>query len=237
MIEIKNLTKKFKKNFAVKDLSLKIEKGEVFGFLGPNGAGKTTTLKMILNLMRPDKGEIKIFNKPHHDYLIKKQIGFLPEHTYFYKYLTGNEFLHLMGELFEIPKDKREKKIKQLLKKVGLSEKDSKKPIKSYSKGMQQRIGLAQALINDPEIIFLDEPMSGLDPVGRREVKDIILDLKKKGKTVFFNSHILSDAEILCDRVGIINQGSLILCNSVEKITKKGKISLEDVFVKNIIKK
>lgn len=234
MIKIKNLTKKFKQNIAVSNLSLEIAKGEVFGFLGPNGAGKTTTVKMILNLLKPTSGEISIFNHPHDDLKIKYKIGFLPEHTFFYQYLTGREFLHFVGEIFGIPKAECAKRAKKLIKKVGLAEEAADRAIKGYSKGMQQRIGLAQALMNDPEIIFLDEPMSGLDPVGRREVKDLILELKNEGKTIFFNSHILADAEVLCDRVGIIKKGELVACDTIKKLTNNGKKTLEDFFVEII---
>lgn len=237
MIKLKNLTKKFKGNIAVNNLSLEIKKGEVFGFLGPNGAGKTTTVKMILNLLKPTSGEISIFNTAHDDLKIKYRIGFLPEHTFFYQYLTGREFLHFVGEIFGIPKADCEKRAKKLIKKVGLAEEAADRAIRGYSKGMQQRIGLAQSLMNDPELIFLDEPMSGLDPVGRREVKDLILELKNEGKTIFFNSHILSDAEVLCDRVGIIKGGELVACDTVKKLTNNGKKTLEDFFVEIVSSK
>lgn len=234
VIEITNLTKDFKSNKAVKNLNLSIKKGEVFGFLGPNGAGKTTTVKMILSLLKPTSGEIKLFGKDADDIEVKKKIGFLPEHTYFYQYLTGEEFLHFVGEVFGIDKKTITKRTKELLEKVNLPKDAEKRQIKGYSKGMQQRIGLAQALMNDPELVFLDEPMSGLDPVGRREVKDLIADLKKNGKTVFFNSHILSDAEVLCDRVGIIKNGELVSLGTIKELTNNGKKSLEDHFVEVI---
>ncbi len=231
ILKIKNLSKKFANNQAVKNLNLEIYKGEVFGFLGPNGAGKTTTVKIILNLLQATKGEIQIFNKSHTDLKIKEKIGFLPEQTYFYQHLTGEEFLLFTGEIFGLSKKEAQKKAKKLIKKVNLPKGAEKRLIKDYSKGMQQRIGIAQALMNDPQLIFLDEPMSGLDPVGRREVKDLILELKKEGKTIFFNSHILADAEVLCDRVGIIKKGKLISLGTVKQLLKNKK-SLEDYFVK-----
>lgn len=233
VIEIKKLNKYFADNHAVKNLSLDIYEGEVFGFLGPNGAGKTTTVKMILNLLKPTSGEIKIFSKNHTDLQIKQKIGFLPEHTYFYQHLTGKEFLEFVGGIFQMPKEIIEERAKFLIKKVNLPEGAENRLIKGYSKGMQQRIGLAQALMNDPDLVFLDEPMSGLDPVGRREVKDLILELKEQGKTVFFNSHILSDAEVLCDRVGIIKKGELVSLGTVKELTGDKK-TLEDYFVEII---
>ncbi|MCT4592467.1 MAG: ABC transporter ATP-binding protein [Candidatus Gracilibacteria bacterium] len=237
VISIKKLNKNFKNNQAVKNLSLDIEKGEVFGFLGPNGAGKTTTIKMILNLLKPTSGEIFILGQKQDKLDIKHKIGFLPEHTYFYQHLTGEEFLQFTGQIFGLDPNTIKKRSKQLIKKVNLPKGAEKRLIKSYSKGMQQRIGLAHSLMNDPELVFLDEPMSGLDPVGRREVKDLILELKEQGKTVFFNSHILQDAEVLCDKIGIINKGKLVSYGTVKDLTKKGKITLEDYFVEIIGKK
>ena len=236
IIEIKGLNKSFGKNKVVKNLSLSVEKGEVFGFLGPNGAGKTTTVKMILSLLRPSSGEVLLFGQNANILELKHKIGFMPEHTYFYQHLTGRELLHFTGEIFGIDKKTIEKRASELLKKVNLPKDAHDRLIKGYSKGMQQRIGLAQALMNDPELIILDEPMSGLDPVGRREIKDLIMELKEKGKTIFFNSHILSDAEVLCDRIGIIKAGNLIAEGTVKSMTK-GNQTLEDYFVQVVKRK
>ncbi|QQS59193.1 ABC transporter ATP-binding protein [Candidatus Peregrinibacteria bacterium] len=233
MIVLQNVTKNFGTKTAVKNLSLHVLKGEVFGFLGPNGAGKTTTMKMILGLLCPTKGTISLFGKSAGTIAAKQKIGFLPEFSHFYPHLTGEEFLHFVGEIFGLSPEERSQRAKRLLKLVHLPTEASHRAIGTYSKGMQQRIGMAQALMNDPEIIFLDEPMSGLDPIGRRELKDIIISLKKGGKTIFFNSHILADAEALCDRVGIIHQGNLLLDKPVSELIGNG-ITLEDVFVETI---
>ncbi len=237
-ISISHLTKIYFKNLSevpvVNDISLKIPKGEVFGFLGPNGAGKTTTIKMIVGLAHPNKGKIKIFGKPNYFLSTKRKLGFMPENPYFYNYLTGMEFLDFMGEIFAIPKRIRKKRASELLKLVGLSN-VAKLQLKNYSKGMSQRMGLAQSLINDPEIIFLDEPLDGLDPIGRHNIKDIIRNLKKQNKTIFFNSHILSDVEEICDSFGIIDQGKLIVSGKIKKLLPKNQ-TMEEYFV-NIIKK
>lgn len=233
MIQLKGITKSFGDKIAVKNLSLHIQEGEVFGFLGPNGAGKTTTMKMILGLLTPTNGEILLFGKPAGSIDARKEIGFLPEMAHFYQHLTGREFLQFIGEIFNIEKKELDKRVKKLLKQVNLPTDAYDRPIGTYSKGMQQRIGMAQALINDPKILFLDEPMSGLDPIGRKEMKDIIVELKKAGKTIFFNSHILSDAESICDRVGIIHNGQLLVENTVKKLVSK-TTTLEDVFIKTI---
>jgi len=237
-ISISNLTKTYFKNLSevpvVNNISLSIPKSEVFGFLGPNGAGKTTTIKMIVGLAHPDKGEIKILEKPNHLISTKKIMGFMPENPYFYNYLTGMEFLDFMGEIFGIPKTKRINKSKRLLKLVGLED-AAQVQLKNYSKGMSQRMGLAQSLINDPEIIFLDEPLDGLDPIGRRDIKDIILNLKKSNKTIFFNSHILADVEEICDSFGIIDQGKLVITGKVKKLLPKNQ-TMEEYFIKTINK-
>ncbi len=237
-ISITNLTKTYFKNLSevqvVNNVSLSIPKGEVFGFLGPNGAGKTTTIKMIVGLAHQDKGEIKILRKPNNFLSTKKIMGFMPENPYFYNYLTGIEFLDFMGEIFDIPKKKRVQKNKQLLKLVGLED-ASRVQLKNYSKGMSQRMGLAQSLINDPEILLLDEPLDGLDPIGRRDIKDIIINLKKSNKTIFFNSHILSDVEEICDSFGIIDQGKLIVTGKIKKLLPKN-LSMEEYFIKTINK-
>jgi ABC-2 type transport system ATP-binding protein len=198
-----------RKNVALKDLCLDIKEGEIFGLLGPNGAGKTTAIKILMGIHFPTSGSARIMGKPLGDRSVKRRIGFLPENPYFYDYLQGWEFLDFYGQLYGMSKQARLGKIEQLLAEVGLSH-AANRPLRGYSKGMIQRIGLAQALMNDPEIIFLDEPQSGLDPMGRKEVRDLIFGLRDRGKTVFFSSHILSDAEMICDRVGIVNHGKLV---------------------------
>ncbi len=233
MIEIKNVTKTFGARSAVKNLSLSIDKGEVFGFLGPNGAGKTTTMKMILGLMRPTKGSITLFNEKAGSIAARRKIGFLPEFANYYQHLTGREFLEFVGEIFGLGQSEIDKRSKRLLKLVNLPTEAHDRQVHTYSKGMQQRIGMAQALMNNPDVLFLDEPMSGLDPIGRREIKDIIIELKHQGKTIFFNSHILSDAQEICDRIGIIHLGSLLISGSIKEVVPTGK-TLEDVFVEAI---
>lgn len=217
----------------VNDLSLSIESGTIFGFLGPNGAGKTTTIKLILGLITPDQGEIKIFNSTSLAEF-KYKIGYMSEHPYFYHYLTGWEILDFAGRLFNLEKNIREERIEYLLNLVGL-ESSAKTAVRSYSKGMNQRLGLATALINDPELILLDEPLDGLDPIGRLTIKKILTDQKKLGKTIFFNSHILSDAEEICDNIGIIHNGKLIKKGNPKKITAP-KQTLEQYFVQLIEK-
>ncbi|MCC7391020.1 ABC transporter ATP-binding protein [Candidatus Sumerlaeota bacterium] len=200
---------KNRKRIALKPLDLTVEEGEIFGLLGPNGAGKTTTIKMLMGLHFPTSGEARIMGKPLGDNSVKEKIGFMPENAHFYDYLTGHEFLDYYGQLYGMPKELRRKRIPELLEKVGLSH-AGELPLRGYSKGMQQRVGLAQSLLNDPKIVFLDEPQSGLDPFGRKEVRDLILSLRDAGKTVFFSSHILQDAELICDRVAILHKGQRI---------------------------
>jgi len=211
-LEIKNLHKSFKSGFlgkkikVLKGISLDVKKGEIFGYLGPNGAGKTTTLKCILGLLFPDKGTINIFGYGHLSTQSKQKTGFLPENPYFYDYLTASEFLNFYSKLFHKQKTQNPD---ALLNLVGLKD-NSTTQLRKFSKGMLQRIALAQALLNDPELVLLDEPLGGLDPIGRKEIRDIILDLKQKGKTVFLSSHILQDIEMICDRVAILVNGSLV---------------------------
>jgi len=225
-IEIQNLTKDFRKGFwrkrpmrALDGLSLNVESGEIFGFLGPNGAGKTTTLKLLMNLIRPTAGSARILGEPVDRVAMRKRIGYLPENPYFYDYLTAEELLTYVGALFRIRRPELGKKVAQLLETVGLSD-ARKTQLRRFSKGMVQRVGIAQAIINDPEVVFLDEPMSGLDPLGRREVRLVIASLRSKGVTVFFSSHILPDVEILCDRVAILNKGRLIEAGALSDILK-----------------
>ncbi|MBS0017215.1 MAG: ABC transporter ATP-binding protein [Arthrospira sp. SH-MAG29] len=199
--------------------SLSIYQGETFGLLGQNGAGKTTLFKVLLGLVRPTSGAAYLLGKPIGDRQVKQRVGYLPENPYFYDYLTGWEFLELAAELFQIPKAVSRQRIPELLDLVGLAKSAAiKKQMRQYSKGMLQRIGMAQALINDPEIVFLDEPMSGLDPMGRYQIREIILSLKQQGKTIFFNSHVLSDVEKICDRVAILAQGELVSIGSLDEL-------------------
>ncbi|MDF5709045.1 MAG: ABC transporter ATP-binding protein [Nostoc sp. S4] len=204
---------------SLKSCSLKVYKGETFGLLGPNGAGKTTLLKLLLGIIRPTGGRGLLLGKPLGDRNVKQHIGYLPENPYLYDYLTGWEFLQLAAGLFQIPENVQRRRIPQLLELVGLSQADArKKLLRRYSKGMLQRVGMAQALINEPELVFLDEPMSGLDPVGRYQMREIILALKAAGKTIFFNSHILSEVEQICDRIAILAQGELICSGSLNEL-------------------
>jgi ABC-2 type transport system ATP-binding protein len=189
-------------------LNLTVATGETFGFLGPNGAGKTTTLKLLMGIIFPSSGSATILGKDFHDPEIKRKIGFLPEQPYFYDYLSAPELLDYYAQLSGVPATTRKQRIGELLERVGLSDVGDKQ-LRKFSKGMLQRVGIAQAIIHDPEVVFLDEPMSGLDPAGRREVRELIQSLKDEGKTIFFSTHILSDAEALCDRVGIIYKGEL----------------------------
>ncbi|HBB35179.1 MAG TPA: multidrug ABC transporter ATP-binding protein [Cyanobacteria bacterium UBA8803] len=207
---------------SLKNFSITVYQGETFGLLGPNGAGKTTLLKTLLGIVRPTSGRAWLLGKPIGDRVVKQNIGYLPENAYFYDYLTGWEFLQLAGDLFQIPKSVQYQRIPQLLELVGLSQSAArKKQLRQYSKGMLQRIGMAQALINDPEVVFLDEPMSGLDPMGRYQIREIILSLKSQGKTIFFNSHILSDVEKICDRIAILAEGELICMGSLDELLGK----------------
>jgi ABC-2 type transport system ATP-binding protein len=214
-IETENLTKEYpfgflhlKKKTSLEGLNMQVEMGEVFGFIGPNGAGKSTTIKLLMGLIFPTAGSARILGKPITDVEMHKDIGYLPEQPYFYDYLTAAEVLNYFARFHELTAADRKDRVERMLKKVGL-ETAGKIQLRKYSKGMLQRVGLAQAILHDPKLVILDEPMSGLDPVGRREVRDIILELKREGKTVMFSTHILSDAEVLCDRVGVIVGGKL----------------------------
>ncbi len=208
-IETHHLRKVFGHKVAVEDLTLQVRQGEVFGFLGPNGAGKTTSVKMLLSLVAPTSGQGRLLGAPLGDVKTRARVGFLPEHFRFHDWLNAAEFLRLHGQLYGMTEARLRESVPKLLDLVGLAPHSDKK-LKSFSKGMLQRIGLAQALLNQPQLIFLDEPTSGLDPVGRRLVRDIIRDLKSQGATVFLNSHLLSEVEITCDRVAFIKQGQVI---------------------------
>ena len=227
MIEIRNLKKAIEKRNVVDGISLSIKKGSVFGFLGPNGAGKTTTIKMLVGLNRPTSGEILIDGDTPSKRCTRERIGFMPEAPYFYDQLTGIEFMEFCAHLF-YPHVRSRSECMDILHTLGLAEAADRK-IANYSKGMKQRLGFAQAIVNDPEYIFLDEPLDGLDPIGRKALKRIIVQLKERGKTIFFNSHILFDTEELCDEIGVLHHGSLLYAGSVRSFTN-GK-SLEEQFV------
>jgi len=235
-IIISNLSKSYgankKKVYVVKNISLTVTQGTVFGFIGPNGAGKTSTIKMLVGLSLPTHGTITIKGGSPDSKEIRQKMGFMPESPLFYQYLTGGEFLDFVATLFKIPN--KEAKIDHVLKEVNLMHAKDKH-IRAYSKGMLQRLGLAQAIINDPEILFLDEPLDGLDPLGRAEVKKIILDLKKQGRTIFINTHILGDVSEICDMVGIIDNGELLAVDTPSKLSH-GYRDLEDAFVSLIHK-
>jgi ABC-2 type transport system ATP-binding protein len=224
-IQTANLRKVFGDKVAVQDLSLTVERGEVFGFLGPNGAGKTTSVKMLLNLTRPSSGEGYLFGQPLTDPQVRQRVGFLPEHFRFHDWLQAEEFMALHADLYHMPRPLARRRIPELLERVGLAP-HAKKKLSEYSKGMLQRIGLAQALLNEPELILLDEPTSGLDPVGRRLVRDIIRELRQRGATVFLNSHLLSEVEITCDRVAFIKHGEVIRISPLQTLVE-GEVSVE----------
>lgn len=227
IVEIEQLTKDYEVGFwrrrkvrALDGLTLHVNEGEIFGFLGANGAGKTTTLKLLMRLMFPTSGNARILGHDIADVALHIRIGYLPENPYFYDYLTAREFLDYCGQLFGMAKPARKQRTAELLARVHLDRKSWDVQLRKFSKGMLQRVGLAQALVNDPAIVFLDEPMSGLDPVGRREVRDLIAGLRQDGKTVFMNSHILSDIEVLCDRVAILNRGKLAHVGHLDELRR-----------------
>jgi ABC-2 type transport system ATP-binding protein len=216
-IETSHLRKEYNRKVAVADLDLQVGQGEVFGFLGPNGAGKTTSIKMLLGLAKPTSGEARLLDKPIGDPQSRSRVGFLPEHFRFHDWLNGTEFLELHAQLYGLGESDRQQRVPALLKRVGLEEHATKK-LRGYSKGMLQRIGLAQALLNHPAVVFLDEPTSGLDPIGRILVRDIIRELRDEGTTVFLNSHLLSEVEITCDRVVFIKHGAVIKAITLKEI-------------------
>ncbi len=225
IVETKNLTKIYRdfwgrqKVRALKALDLEIHRGEIFGLLGPNGSGKTTTIKLLLGLLFPTSGEVNILGRSASDVAKNERLGYLPEESYLYRFLNAEETLDFYGRLFKIPGAVRRQRVDQLIKMVGL-ESAKKRQLREYSKGMTRRIGLAQALINDPDVIFLDEPTSGLDPIGTRNMKDLILELKKQGKTIIMSSHLLGDVQDVCDRVGILYQGELKELGRVDDLLK-----------------
>jgi ABC-2 type transport system ATP-binding protein len=240
IVETRNLRVEFRaqnsgqtKKVAVNDLNLSIRAGEVFGFLGPNGAGKTTTMNVLLGFVNATSGAAFLFGVDVREPIARQRIGYLPELTYYYKFLTAEELLRFYARIFGIPRAEADRRIDQLLKLVELDS-ARKRPIKTYSKGMQQRVGLAQALINNPDLLILDEPTSGLDPLGRMKVREIIQRLKNEGKTVFFSSHELGEVETVCDRVAIISQGELKVEGRVTDLVEKHQANLEQIFL-NII--
>jgi len=223
VIEIRNLSKIYrdfwgrKKVQALNSLTLDVKKGEVFGLLGPNGSGKTTTLKLLLGLLFPSGGEVRVLGKPAHDVDKNERIGYLPEESYLYRFLNADETLDFYGRLFKMSAAERKKRRDALIERVGLQN-ARRRQLKEYSKGMTRRIGLAQALINDPDLVLLDEPTSGLDPLGTRDMKDMILDLKKEGKTVVMSSHLLADVQDVCDRIAILYGGELKVLGRVQDL-------------------
>ena len=237
-IETNNLTKIYTSSFgkrnvqALTDLSLSVDGGSIFGLLGPNGAGKTTLIKILLGITFPTSGRANILNEDISNYKVKSKVGYLPENHKYPSYLTGGNVLKFFGKLNGLEGNSFEKKIDELLELVKLSN-WKKTKVKAYSKGMMQRLGLAQTLINDPELIFLDEPTDGVDPIGRKEIRDILLDLKSKSKTIFLNSHLLSEVELITDRVGILNKGKLLREGTVKEFTEKKEeytINIQDDF-------
>ncbi len=242
IVEIENLSKDYEVGFwkkkkvcALDGLNLQVESGQIFGFLGGNGAGKTTTMKILMSLMYPTTGTARILGRDISDVKMHSRIGYCPENPYFYDYLKARELMNYFGELFGLDKQKRNRKTEELLTKVGLDEKDWNKQLRKFSKGMLQRVGLAQSLINEPEIVFLDEPMSGLDPIGRREIRELISDLRENGTTVFMSTHILSDIEALCDNVAILRGGKLAATGNLnDLLTNSGETQIYEITVKGV---
>jgi ABC-2 type transport system ATP-binding protein len=242
IIEIENLTKDYEKGFwkkkkirALEGLNLKVAPGQIFGFLGGNGAGKTTTIKLLMRLIFPSEGSARILGEDISNFKMHSKIGYSPENPYFYDYLKATELMDYFGELFGLDSIQRKKKTAELLTRVGLEEKNWNKQLRKFSKGMLQRVGLAQSLINEPEVVFLDEPMSGLDPIGRRQIRELIADLRENGTTVFMSSHILSDIESLCDNVAILRGGKLVAEGNLnELLTKSGEVQTFEVMVKGV---
>ncbi|HET7618894.1 MAG TPA: ABC transporter ATP-binding protein [Vicinamibacterales bacterium] len=223
-IRTRELTKDYTTGFwrprpyrALDRLSIAVAAGEVFGFLGPNGAGKTTTLKLLMQLIFPTSGEAEILGRPVGDVAVRRRIGYLPENPYFYDHLTAEELLDYYGRLLDVPAADRRARVTRTLDRVGIGA-ERRMQLRKFSKGMLQRVGVAQALLNDPEVIFLDEPMSGLDPLGRREIRTLILELRDQGRTIFFSSHILSDAEALCSQVAVVAKGRLAAAGRLDEL-------------------
>ncbi len=224
-IELKNLVKQYKKVTAVNNISLDVYEGEIFGFLGPNGAGKTTTIKTLLGLIFPTAGEALVLGKPAGDIDVKEQLSYLPESPYFYEHMTASEVVGFYGSLFGLSGATKQKRVDELLELVGLQN-AGKKSLRAFSKGMLQRVGIAQALINDPKVLFFDEPTSGLDPVAHRDIRDLILHLKSEGRTIFLSSHQLSDVELVCDRVSILHGGKIRRLGHVDELIAGGSVEV-----------
>jgi ABC-2 type transport system ATP-binding protein len=241
VLSIENIHKSFSVGFIpqkkeiLQGITFSVAEGEIFGYLGPNGAGKTTTLKCVLGLIFPDKGTIELFGRPHLDPRAKERLGFLPENPYFYDYLTAREFLEFYGQLFGIKRHERKARIAALLELVGM-EKAAGLQLRKFSRGMLQRIGLAQALINEPSLVLLDEPLGGLDPLGRKEIRDVIIHLREEGKTVFLSSHILQDIEMICDRVAIIVGGRIMSLGRLADLISE-KILFTEITVSGVEEK
>lgn len=223
VVQVRGLTKDYRQHFwqsstrVLHGVHFDVEQGEIFGFLGPNGSGKSTTIKILLEIIFPTSGDAKIFGYPAGSIEAKRRLGFLPENPYFYDYLTGFQFLTFHGRLWGLDSSYLNRRIPEVLELTGMQGTENR-PLRHFSKGMLQRIGLAQAILPNPELVILDEPMTGLDPVGRKEVRDLMLELKRQGKTVFFSTHILSDVETVCDRVAILNKGHLLSCGSLDEL-------------------
>ena len=232
ILTVSNIKKTFGSFAAVRGLSFSVKPGEVLGIVGPNGAGKTTTIKMILGLLVPDEGEIRLFGKSILAPETRARIGYMPETPSFYAHLTGRELLSFVGELFQMPRAEINTRSYELLDRVGLSEAGNRQ-LGGYSKGMLQRICLAQALMNRPKLLFLDEPLDGLDPIGRIRMKEVLLDVKKEGAAIVLNSHILSDVELMSDNIAIVDRGKILRLESVGKLIPKGK-TLEQVFIETV---
>lgn len=224
-IEIKHLIKKYRSVTAVNDISLDVYEGEIFGFLGPNGAGKTTTIKTLLGLIFPTSGDVLVLGKPAGDIDVKLKVSYLPESPYFYEHMSAQEVVGFYGSLFGLSGKEKDKRVDYLLDLVGLQV-DRKKPLRAFSKGMLQRVGIAQALINDPKVLFFDEPTSGLDPVAHRDIRNLIIHLKNEGRTIFLSSHQLSDVELVCDRVSILNRGKLRRLGTVKDLVAEGNVEI-----------
>lgn len=231
-IDIRGLTKEYvdlmgkTRVQAVKNLNLTVEEGEIFGFLGRNGAGKTTTIKMLLGLIFPTAGDASLLGRPMGDNNVKKLVSYLPEETYFYDSMSAWDLLDFYGKLFKLPTQERQRRIKLSLEKVRLQPEAWKRNIRGYSKGMRQRTGIAQALINDPKLLFLDEPTSGLDPIAHSELRDIVASLREEGKTVFLSSHQLADVELICSRVAIIHNGKLLRTGTIKELTAGDRLEV-----------
>lgn len=231
VVKMEGVVKAFGTVRAVDKLSLTVRQGEIMGFLGTNGAGKTTTIKMLLGFFRPDKGRVEVLGGDPCVPSTRAKIGFMPEAAYYYPFLNVRDLLGFYGGLCGMARNAVKRRSEELIARVGLSE-AGKKPLRSYSKGMLQRAGIAQALLHDPDLLILDEPFTGLDPLARINLRDLIIDLRRQGKTVFFSSHELSEAELICDRVAIIKRGALVSCGSVQELAGDGERNLERVFLK-----